>query len=151
MTFKDIHQPPTSRCVTSTECGKESGSDITLIKFYLTKRLGLVGISELFHYNVAGGGSKLERCTRYTLQVRPVHTHENHESMDIKQPAHDSPAIDETIFDDFTYLSPARVSLPLAGTAIDRLAGYDHAYLITALHAISATTNADWDGRSIAG
>ena len=106
MTFKDIHQSPTSRCVTSTVCRKENGSDTTLIKLYLAKRLGLVGISELFHYNVAGGGNKLERSIRYKLQVRPVHTHDNHqytvEAMGIKQLAHDSPAIDETIFDDFT-------------------------------------------------
>ena len=51
--------------------------------------------------------------------------------------------IDETIFDDFPYLSPAQGCLPLAGTAIDLLVGYDHAYLITALHTISAPTNAD--------
>ncbi|KAK2193591.1 hypothetical protein NP493_11g06006 [Ridgeia piscesae] len=63
--------------------------------------------------------------------------------MGIKQPAHDGPAIDETIFDDFSYLSPARRCLPLAGTSIDLLVGYDHAYLFTALHTISAPTNAE--------
>ena len=63
--------------------------------------------------------------------------------MGIKQPAHDGPAIDETIFDDFSYLSPARRCLPLAGTSIDLLVGYDHAYLFTALHTISASTNAE--------
>ena len=125
----------------------DHGSDTTLVKSSLAKRLGLVGTSQLFRYGVAGGGSKLERSTRYTLHVRPVHAHDNYEytveAMGIKQPAHDAPAIDETIFDDFPYLSPARGCLPLAGTAIDLLVGYDHAYLITALHTISAPTNAD--------
>ena len=142
----------------------DSGSDTTLIKSSLATRLGLVGTSELFRYGVAGGGSKLERSTRYTLHVRPVHAHDNHEytveAMGIKQPAHDAPAIDETIFDDFPYLSPARGCLPLAGTAIDLLVGYDmpissplctpsprRQTLIDTLvqHMLG------WDGRSMAG
>ena len=111
----------------------DSGCDTTLIKSSLAKQLGLVGTSELFRYGVAGGGRKLERSTRYSLQVRPVHTHEKHEytivAMGIKQPAHDAPAIDETMFDDFPYLSPVRGRVPLAGTAIDLLVEYDHACL----------------------
>ena len=67
---------------------------------------------------MAGGGSKLERGTRYTLHVRPMHVHKNHgyalEAMGIKQPAHE---------------------------AIDLLVEYDHAYFITALRTISAPTN----------
>ena len=70
----------------------DSGSDTTLIKSSLAKRIGLVGTSELFRYGVAGGGSKLERSTRCMLQVRPMHAHKNHgyalEAMGIKQPAH---------------------------------------------------------------
>ena len=136
-----------------------SGSDTTLIISSLTKRLGFVGISELFRYGVAGGGSKLERSTGYTLQVRPMHVHKNHEyvleTMGIKQPAHDVPAICETVFDDFPYLRLARGCLPLAGTAIHLLVWYDHAYLITALRTISAPTNYDQHlsaayGRSLA-
>ena len=51
----------------------DSGSDTTLIRSSLAQRLGIAGKSELFRYGVAGGSSKLERSTRYTLQVRPVH------------------------------------------------------------------------------
>ncbi|KAI0224448.1 hypothetical protein LSAT2_024545 [Lamellibrachia satsuma] len=124
----------------------DSGSDTTLIKSSLAKPLGLVGTSELFHYGVAGG-SKLERSTRYTLQVRPRYDHKNHgyalEAMGIKQPAHNSPAIGETVFEDFPYLRPAQGCLPLDGTAIDLLVGYDHAYLITASRIISAPTKSD--------
>ena len=70
-----------------------------------------------------------------------MHVHKNHalEATGIKQPAHDAPAIGETVFDDFPYLRPARRCLPLIGTAIELLVGYDHAYLIT----ISAPTNSD--------
>ena len=47
----------------------DSGSDTTLIKSSLARRLGLAGTRELFHYGVAGGGSKTENSTRYTLQT----------------------------------------------------------------------------------
>ena len=46
----------------------DSGSDTTLIKSSLARRLGLAGTRELLHYGVVGGGSKTENSTRYTLR-----------------------------------------------------------------------------------
>ena len=125
----------------------DSGSDTTLIKSSLARRLGLVGTRELFHYGVAGGGSKTDNNTRYMLQVRPVHIRESIayavEAMGINRPAHDAPAIDETVFEEFQYLQPAQGYMPVGGASIDLLVGYDHAYLINALHTIPSSTNAD--------
>ena len=88
-----------------------------------------------------------ENSTRYTLQVRPVHIRESIaytvEAMGINRPAHDAPAIDETVFDEFQYLQPAQAYMPVGGASIDLLVGYDHAYLINALHTISSSTNYD--------
>ena len=125
----------------------DTGSDTTLIKSSLARRLGLAGTRELFHYGVAGGGSKTENSTRYTLQVRPVHIRESIayavEAMGINRPAHDAPAIDETVFDEFQYLKTAQGYIPVGGASIDLLVGYDHAYLINALHTISTSTDSD--------
>ena len=125
----------------------DTGSDTTLIKSSLARRLGLAGTRELFHYGVAGGGSKTENSTRYTLQVRPVHIRESIayavEAMGINRPAHDAPAIDETVFDEFQYLKTAQGYIPVSGASIDLLVGYDHAYLINALHTISTSTDSD--------
>ena len=125
----------------------DSGSDTTLIRSSLAQRLGIAGKSELFRYGVAGGGSKLERSTRYTLQVRPVHVQNVRgyalEAMGIRKPAHNAPAIGEMVFNNFPYLRPAQGCFPLAGAEIDLLVGYDHAYLITAVHTISAPTRSE--------
>ena len=125
----------------------DSGSDTTLIRSSLAQRLGIAGKSELFRYGVAGGGSKLERSTRYTLQVRPVHVQNVRgyaiESVGIRKPAYNAPAIGEMVFNDFPYLRPAQGCLPLAGAEIDLIVGYDHAYLITAVHTISAPTRSE--------
>ena len=91
------------RLATRMECGTASSpSSIAEVTLH-SSRLGLAGTRELFHYGVAGGGSKTENSTRYTLQVRPVHIRESIayavEAMGINRPAHDAPAIDETVFD----------------------------------------------------
>ena len=125
----------------------DSGSDTTLTRSSLAQRLGIAGKSEFFRYGVAGGGSKLERSTRCTLQVRPVHVQSVRgyalEAMGIRKPAHNAPAFGEMVFNDFPYLRPAQGCLPLAGAEIDLLVGYDHAYLITAVHTISAPTRSE--------
>ena len=48
-----------------------------------------------------------------------------------------------TVFDEFQYLQPAQGYMPVGGACIDLLVGYDHAYLINALHTISTSTNSD--------
>ena len=125
----------------------DSGSDTTLIRSSLAQRLGIAGKSELFRYGVAGGSSKLERSTRYTLQVRPVHVQNVRgyalEAMGTRKPAHNAPVIGEMVSNDFLYLRPAQGCVPLAGAEIDLLVGYDHAYVITAVHTISAPTRSE--------
>ena len=82
------------------------------------------------------------RC-RYDQCMSTRTTGIKHEATGIKQPAYDAPAIGVTVFDDFPCLRPSQGCLPLAGTAIDLLVGYYHAFLITALRTISAPTNSD--------
>ena len=61
--------------------------------------------------------------------------------MGIKVPAHDAPAIDSSLFQQYEYLQPARDCVPLAKEKIDLLVEYDQAFLISTLHTISSPTN----------
>ena len=125
----------------------DSGSDTTLIRSSLAQRLGIAGKSELFRYGVAGRGSKLERSTRYTLQVRPVHVQNVRgyalEAMGIRKPAHNAPVIGEMVFTTSSICGLPMDVFHLQERKSDLLVGYDHAYLITAVHTISAPTRSE--------
>ena len=123
----------------------DTGSDTTLVRHSLAKRLGITGDDQVFRYGVAGGGVRSEKSARYVLRVRPVQRDASIAydiiAMGIKVPAHDAPAIDSSLFQQYEYLQPARDCVPLAKEKIDLLVGYDQAYLISTLHTISSPTN----------
>ena len=123
----------------------DTGSDTTLVRHSLAKRLGITGDDQVFRYGVAGGGVRSEKSARYVLRVRPVQRDASIaydiNAMGIKVPAHDAPAIDSSLFQQYEYLQPARDCVPLAKEKIDLLVGYDQAYLISTLHTISSPTN----------
>ena len=123
----------------------DTGSDTTLVRHSLAKRLGITGDDQVFRYGVAGGGVRSEKSARYALHVRPVHRDASIaydiSAMGIKVPAHDAPAIDSSLFHQYEYLQPARDCVPLAKEKIDLLVGYDQAFLISTLHTISSPTN----------
>ena len=123
----------------------DTGSDTTLVRHSLAKRLGITGDDQVIRYGVAGGGVRSEKSARYVLRVRPVQRDASIaydiNAMGIKVPAHDAPAIDSSLFQQYEYLQPARDCVPLAKEKIDLLVGYDQAYLISTLHTISSPTN----------
>ena len=51
----------------------DTGSDTTLVRHSLAKRLGITGDDQVFRYGVVGGGVRSEKSARYALRVRPVH------------------------------------------------------------------------------
>ena len=76
------------------------------------------------------GGVRSEKSARYALRVRPVHRDASIaydiSAMGIKVPAHDAPAIDSSLFQQYEYLQPARDCVPLAKEKIDLLVGSQH-------------------------
>ena len=111
----------------------DSGSDVTLIKSDLVKRLNLDRKPCVFKFGIAGGGYRTEDSANVSLWIRRCDKksgQNNISAVELEKPAYQIPSVENDFFEKYPYLKTVQKWLPKESTDVDLLIGYDYADLM---------------------
>ena len=111
----------------------DSGSDVTLIKKDIVKKLQLERHPKTFKFGVAGGGYRYEKSAIVSVWIRRFDKRScryNINALELEKPAHPSHCLKNELFEDLSYLKAIKKYLPKENSAVDILIGYDYANLM---------------------
>ena len=115
----------------------DSGSDVTLIRRDMVKKLNLDRKPQQFKFGIAGGGYYSEDSAIVSLWIRRCDKHSsrfNISAVELSQPAHQLPGVNSEIFENYSFLEPIRKFIPEQPNDVDILIGFDYASLTTPLN-----------------
>ena len=111
----------------------DSGSDVTLIKKDIVKKLQLERHPKTFKFGVADGGYRYENSAIVSVWIRRFDQRScryNINALELEKPAHLSPCLKNELFEDYSYLKAIKKYLPKENSEVDILIGYDYANLM---------------------
>ena len=114
----------------------DSGSDVTLIRCDMVKKLNLDRKPQQFKFCIACGGYCSEDSAIVSLWIRRCHKHSsrfNISAVKLSQTAHRLPGVNSEIFEKYS-LKPIRKFIPKQPNDLDILIGFDCASLTTPLN-----------------
>ena len=115
----------------------DSGSDVTLIRRDMVKKLNLDRKPQQFKFGIAGGGYCSEDSAIVSLWFRRCDKHSsrfNISAVELSQPAHQLPGVNSEIFEKYSFLKPIRKFIPEQPNDVDILIGFDYASITTPLN-----------------
>ena len=124
----------------------DSGSDVTLIKKDIVKKLQLERHPKTFKFGVAGGGYLYEKSAIVSVWIRRFDKRScryNINALELEKPAHPSHCLKNELFEDLSYLKAIKKYLPKENSEVDILIGYDYANLMAPMSYLKHPTEPD--------
>ena len=124
----------------------DSGSDVTLIKKDIVKKLQLERHPKTFKFGVAGGGYRYEKSAIVSVWIRRFDKRScryNINALELEKPAHPSHCLKNELFEDLSYLKAIKKYLPKENSEVDILIGYDYANLMAPMSYLKHPTEPD--------
>ena len=108
----------------------DSGSDVTLIRRDIVKKLNLDRKPQQFKFGIAGGGYCCENSALVSLWIRRYDkkaSRFNIQAFELETPAHKTPKLENQFFEDNHFLKPIGKFIPKEAEDVDILLGFDYA------------------------